>query len=526
VKIGRLYAAHAEGYTVRIMTTTLQIAPIFSDNMVLQREKDLPIYGGGQDGFQVRLCFNGISLNTKVRNGRWLLTLPPQQAGTRGTLEITDGQSSFCFSNVVFGDVWLAGGQSNMELELQNCLNGKAELAASFNPDIRFYQALKQVYGTEGFHENERQCRWHVCAQDSAATLSAVAFFFARKINAETGIPIGIINCNWGGTSISAWLSEEQLSRSAAGKKYLDDYAALVGNKTDEQYEQEMQEYFAQWSAWDKRVQERRALDPLVSWEVLNKECGECPWPQPAGKKSPFRPTNLYHSMIRRVSPFALKGFLYYQGEEDYTRASDYGEMMCYLIDQWRTDWHDDGLPFLFVQLPMYASRAEMEAGLDKDESWQIIRENQYKVSRLIANTGLAVIIDKGEFDNIHPLDKQTVGFRLALQALKKVYGRKISADGPIFKRVERISGGVIRVYFDHAELGLEAHGSLEGFELAGSDLRYYAAQAVIEGSTVALSADEVSEPEHFRYAWYKYGPTPLFGKNGLAAMPFQASLF
>jgi sialate O-acetylesterase len=502
--------------------STLQVAPIFSDNMVLQREKDLPVWGTGKNGRQVRLYFKGIVSEAEIRDGRWSLTIPPQHAGTGGVLTITDGETFYNFTNIVFGDVWFAGGQSNMEFELQNCLNGKAELAASFNPDIRFYQVLKQVYGTESFSENQRLCRWQVCAADTAASLSAVAFFFARQINAETGIPQGIINCNWGGTSISAWMSCEQLNRSAAGKKYCDDYAALIGNKTEAEYEEAMKDYHAAWTAWDKRVQERRAADPAVSWEVLNKECGECPWPQPAGIKSPFRPSNLYHSMVRHVSPFALKGFLYYQGEEDYKRADDYGEMLYYLIDQWRTDWQDESLPFLFVQLPMYASRAEMDAGLENDESWQIIRENQYKISRIIANTALAVIIDRGEFDNIHPLDKQTVGFRLALQALKKVYRQDISADGPVFRRLER-TGSAIRVYFDHAELGLEAHGHLEGFEIAGSDFRYYQAHAVIEGSTVLLSSPQVPTPQLVRYAWYKYGPTPLFGKNGLPAQPFRA---
>lgn len=504
--------------------TTLQLAPIFSDNMVLQREKDVPLWGGGQEGSTIRLKFNDIVCETEVRGGLWRLSLPPQQTGARGSIEITDGHSFLHISNVVFGDVWLAGGQSNMELELQNCLNGKAELASCFNKDICFYQVLKQTLGSYGFDENEKLCKWIVCSPDTASTLSAVAFFFAREINAQTGVPIGIINCNWGGTSISAWMSEKYLMRSEAGRKYIDDYASLVGGKTDEQYESEMQDYFAQWSAWDERVKQRRALEPSVKWEVLNRECGECPWPQPAGNKSPFKPANLYNSMISRAAPFALKGFLYYQGEEDYKRPHDYGQMMCYLINQWRTDWHDDTLPFLFVQLPMYTSLSEIACGLDKDESWQIIREEQYKVSRFVANTALAVIIDRGEFENIHPLDKQTVGFRLALQALKKVYGRDISADGPIFRRFEPVASS-IRVYFDHAELGLEMRGPAEGFEIAGRDCKYYEAQAFIEGSTVLLRSPHVTEPEHVRYAWYKYGPTPLFGKNGIPASPWRAGL-
>ena len=240
--------------------------------------------------------------------------------------------------------------------------------------------------------------------------------------------------------------------------------------------------------------------------------------------------------MIRRVAPFALKGFLYYQGEEDDLRAADYGEMMCYLIDQWRADWRDDGLFFLFVQLPMWASRSEFDEGL-VSKNWPVIRENQYKVSKIIANTGMAVAIDRGEFDNIHPLDKQTIGFRLALQALKKVYGKDVEADGPVFRKAKN-EGTRIRVYFDNVAPGLVARevqdgsrpltdgtetADIAGFEVAGADGVYRAARAVIDGGTVLASSPDVPRPERVRYAWIKWGPTPLYAKNGHPAMPFRS---
>ncbi|MDR1866795.1 MAG: sialate O-acetylesterase [Treponema sp.] len=497
------------------------VAPIFSDYMILQRDTTVRVWGTGTDGDRIEVKVGTSVSQATVRDNRWTCSIAPQRAGTTGFLTVSNGSMQLSFHDVLFGDVWLAGGQSNMELELQHCLNGSAELADSAHPSIRFYQVLKRSFVDDAFEVEEKKNRWQVCGPETAAQLSAVAYFFARNINAETGIPIGIINCNWGGTSISAWMSEQKLAKTVAGQQYLDEYAKLVGDKTDEQYDQEIEAYFNDWRAWDERVQTCRTHDPAVSWEVLNAVCGECPWPQPAGKKSPYRPANLYHAMIRRVAPFSLKGFLYYQGEEDWNRANDYGEMLRDLIDQWRTDWADDSLPFLFVQLPMYASHADVEAGLEKDESWQILRENQYKVSRTVANTGLAVIIDCGEFDNIHPLDKQTVGFRLALHALKKVYGYDCEADGPIFRRFER-EAGAIRLYFDHAIGGLEARGVLKSFEVAGADGILHPAHARIERNTVILTSPDVQEPEHARYAWIKYGPTPLYGKNGIPAMPFR----
>jgi sialate O-acetylesterase len=500
----------------------LQTAPLFSDNMVLQRDTEVRVWGTGVEGTTVTVRFGASTAEAVVRNGKWRCFLPPQNAGVTGSLRVSDGNAELCFNNVIAGDIWLAGGQSNMELELQHCLNGEKELASCANPRIRIYQAVKQAVDGDALLKAEQHNGWKVCAPDTAAAMSAVAYFFARKVAAETNVPIGIIGCNWGGTSISCWMSEEQLRRSKAGQKCLDDYAARIGDKTGEQWNAEMDAYFAEWRAWDARVQARRKLDPAVTWETLNAECGECPWPQPAGRKSPYCPTNLYHSMIRRIAPFTMKGFLYYQGEEDWNRAEDYAGLMWYLIDQWRGDWGDKDMPFFFVQLPMYASKRELEAGLANNAQWCVLQENQYKASKFVANTGMAVIIDCGEFDNIHPLDKQTVGFRLALQALKKTYGRDVPADGPVFRKAVN-EGGAIRVYFANAEIGLESRGPLEGFEVAGEDGAYYKADAEIEGGTARVFSDKVAVPVRVRYAWSAWGPAPLYAKNGLAAMPFRS---
>jgi len=508
----------------------LQMPPIFSDNMVLQREKPVPVWGSANPGSTVRVIWesgeNRVEALTKVSGMDWSLTLPPLPACQRGELLISDEWNEVRFRNVVTGDVWFAGGQSNMEMELINCRNGAAELAACANADIRFFQVVKRAVKDEDYFREERQSAWQVCAPQTAAMLSAAAFFFARKINADMGIPIGIINCSWGGTSISAWMSREQLERSRAGQRCIDDYAAQVGGKTDAQYYAEMAEYDALWRAWDDRVRARREKEPDVSWETLNIECGPCPWPQPAGNASPYCPTNLYNSRIRRVIPFALKGFLYYQGEEDQGRAADYCDLMYYLIDQWRSDWGDNTLPFLFVQLPMYASREDVEAGLPS-KNWCVLRESQYHASQKIAHTGMAVIIDCGEYENIHPFDKQTVGFRLALQALQKVYGKNIEADGPVFSWAQA-QGGSLRLHFDHAESGLEFRGDPLGdplgFEIAAASGPYYPAEAVIDGSDVVIRSDKVEQPQRARYAWIQFGPTPLYAKNGLPAMPFRTN--
>jgi sialate O-acetylesterase len=503
---------------------SLRIAPIFSDDMVLQHGKPVPLWGTGTEGGTVRICWKSvksIEVETKVSGGKWTTVLPPLDPGINGDLIISDAESEIHLKNVITGDIWFAGGQSNMEMELPNCQNGSAELAACCNPNIRFYHVVKRAVVDDDYIREETQNKWQVCTPETAVMLSAVAYFFARKINTDLKIPIGIINCSWGGTSISTWMSKDQLQRSVAGQRFINDYSVKVGNKTDAQYKAEMQEYDRQWREWDSRIRAKREKDPNASWEVLNKECGLCPWPQPAGNTSPYCPVNLHTARVLRVAPFAIRGFLYYQGEEDESRAADYAEMMYYLVDQWRSDWNDRSLPFLFVQLPGYASREDMEAGLPY-RGWCALQESQYLASLNIANTGMAVIVDRGEFDNIHPFDKQTVGFRLALQALKKVYGKDIEADGPVYVWAQA-EGSNLRLHFDHAECGLEFQGEPLGFEIASLDGPYHPAEAKIDGTNVILHSDQVTEPYRVRYAWRKLSPTPLFAKNGLPAMSFRS---
>lgn len=500
-------------------------AAVFSDHMVLQREKPFCVFGFGRTDSRVNVEIDGCTAQASVKNGRWSVTLPAHKAGGPFAMRISCGEMVLQFADVLFGEVWFAGGQSNMELELQNCKNGKAELASCANENLRFYNVGKHAYIDEAFLQAERENSWRVCSPDTCADISAVAYFCARDLQQELQVPVGVIDCYWGGTSISCWMPEETLKRSAAGQKYLDDYAAMVGSKTDADYDREMQAYNAEYTRWDEKVRAMRAENPAVTWEALNEKCGVCPWPQPAGRKSPFRPAGLYKTMVQRVVPYTLRGFLYYQGEEDWARCHDYGEMMLYLIRQWRSDWQDGELPFLFVQLPMFISKADWSKGED-NRTFCFLREQQEQVYRFARNTGLAAALDCGEFDNIHPLDKQTVGSRLALQALQKVYGMPQEADSPSFAGFST-EGGSLRVFLTHTAGDLQLRSECtspfgSAFEAAGEDMRFYPAKVLLEHGSVLLSAEQVPYPVHARYAWYSYGPTPLYGGSGLPALPFR----
>ena len=504
----------------------LSVGAIFSDHMVLQREKPIPVWGTAapETPVSVSLGMETVS-GVSDRSGFWMICLSPVQTARGLVMTIRSGEEVTAFHDVSAGEVWLAGGQSNMELELINSLDGARAVAGSADTDIRFYMTPKCAVTGEELSRQEAKSGWKVCGPDTSAVMSAVAWYFARHLRAAADVPVGIICCAWGGTSVSCWMSREQLLKTAAGAAYLEEYDKLVGDKTDLQYRLEMEMYNREWEAWDARVRAKRKEDPDVSWEVLNEECGLCPWPQPAGRQSPFRPAGLFYSMVQRVRPYAIRGFLYYQGEEDEAKYAVYDWMMYSLISEWRREWGDDRLPFLFVQLPMYIAKADAVQGKD-DRHWAMLRDQQMKISRTVANTGLAVLTDCGEFDNIHPLDKETVGFRLALLSRNKVYGETVCAEAPYMERVEYKDG---KAYAHFASSGgsLKMRGEkLSGFEIAGKDGVFYPASGSIDMNTVTLMAEQVKTPAFLRYAWKNYCAANLYGATGLPAAPFRTDQF
>lgn len=493
---------------------------IFSDNMVLQRRKNVVLWGEGADDRTITVAFGGEAYWGKVVGEKWQVMLPPHEYGGDFRLSVDDGYETIAFENVVFGEVWLAGGQSNMELSLLDSADGEKAVEEADDRWLRLYATPKHAVIGEELLREERENTWKVCSPKTAGAFSAVAYYCAKRFRDALDVPVGLIGCYWGGTSISCWMDEAVLTKSKAGQQYIDDYATLVGEKTDAQYSEEMDAYFAEWHAWNERVERRRAMEPDVGWEVLNRECGLCPWPQPAGRTSPFRPAGLFGSMIQRIAPYTLRGFLYYQGEEDAARCRSYGEMLCSLVRNWRSEWRDYTLPFLFVQLPMYISKEDFDKGED-NANWPLLREQQWLASQMIRNCGMAVTLDCGEFDNIHPANKQPVGERLALQALAKVYGAHVNAEGPYPVSLERQKDRLL-IRFHKSGSGLMLTGE-QAFELAGHDGQYHPATAqLLPDYMLSLQAEGIEWPQSARYAWAAYGLTPLYDGAGLPAAPFR----
>ena len=497
----------------------MRAAAIFSDNMVLQREKPIAVWGDGKDGITVTVALGGHIASTTVRDGKWRVTLPPMPAADNLTMTITSGAVVITFTGIAVGEVWLCGGQSNMEYEIRNEKNGKA-LLETLTPDtpVRFYYTPKQRIIDETFEATERNTCWSKASPEASGAWSAVGLYFALEVAERLGVTVGLIGCNWGGTSASAWVSRDVLESHAAIKPYIDEYDAATAGKTREELIAAFDEYAAYQDEWYVRYSKYMEEHPETSWDEAQKILGESRYPGPMSPKNEMRPCGNYETMLQRVCPYTLRGFLYYQGESDDHRPGSYETLLESLIACWRRDWGEPELPFLNVQLPMFRYLYESDR-----KHWCVIREAQYRVYRKLKNTGLAVLTDCGELDNIHPIDKAPVGHRLALQALAEVYGEisRAEACAPMF-RSAYANGAEMTVLLDYADDGFLLTGEPVGFELAGEDLEFRPAKAVLERGRITLTAADVPAPKYARYAWTNYMEVTVFGRNGLPLAPFR----
>ena len=497
----------------------MRAAAIFSDRMVLQREKPVVVWGDGRDGRTVTVTHAGNSASCTVKDGRWRVTLPPMPAADDLTMTIESGAVQIIFKEIAVGEVWLCGGQSNMEYEIKDERNGQA-LLDSLTPEcgVRFYYTPKQRMIDDAFERTERQAVWNEATPEAARSWSAVGLYFALELSQKLGVTVGLIGCNWGVTSASAWVSRDVLESDTALRAYLSDYDEQVAGKTDAELIAAYDAYMAYQDQWWAAYSALLAEHPDTPWDAALKIVGESKYPGPMGPKNENRPCGLYETMLRRVCPYTLRGFLFYQGESDDHRPETYETLLTALIGCWRRDWDDSTLAFLNVQLPMY------RAAYDPDyKHWCRIREAQANVYRKLRGTGLAVLADCGEFDNIHPKEKAAAGHRLALQALCEVYHKmpRAKASAPMFvSGYPAGSSFVIRT--ENASDGFRLTGDAAGFELAGADGIFYPADAAFAPDCITLTAKAVAAPRYARYAWTNYMEVSVYGMNGLPLMPFR----
>lgn len=484
-------------------TDEFTVADVFTDHMVLQRNAVVKIWGEAPSGSVIEVRFAGQSKQVKAIRGKWKATLKTGEAGGPYQLDVINGNNKVSFQDVLIGDVWLAGGQSNMEFALRRVKDAQAEISSADYPQIRYYKVSRKFYP----EQNVSKASWNVCSPQTASEFSAIAYYFSKNIHKELNIPIGIIQTPVGGTTVEAWTSRNMLMSDKDFRPIVQHYDSIVDSYGTDGYEKLYNNYVSSLAEYQQlSAEQKKYIDKPV---------------EPMGRKNFHRPIGLSETMLSTVIPYTLKGFLFYQGESNTARGAQYRKLFPAMIKEWRTAWGQGDIPFLFIQLPKFET---------KTRYWYELREAQYLTSLHVKNTAMAVAFDQGNPKDIHPTVKDTVGWRLSQLALGKVYGKKIICQGPEFKKMTPNADGSLLLYFSNAGTGLVAKdnaSTLLGFTIAGKDGKFYPAKAVIVGKNqVKVKSNQVVNPINVRYLWVNSADMNLFNKEGFPALPFRTDKY
>ena len=449
----------------------ITLPEILSDNMVLQQQTDARLWGWSDPNadITIKTSWSSKTYQTKAdKNGKWLTAVPTPEAGyTAYTIEISDG-TPVTLSNVLIGEVWFCSGQSNMEMPLAGFDNCPIEDA---NEEIAFSSRWKGIrvatISRDGRTEPADRCtgKWETSCPQNAPRFSATAFFFAQTVNKVLDIPVGIINCSWGGSSVEGWLPKE-----------------IVSTYPDIDLERDI-----------------RKVQPGDWWHWTS-------------------PTIMYNGMLKPLQNYTVKGFLWYQGEANVGKHQTYAERLKTMVDLWRKEWGLGELPFYFVEIAPF--------GNGEGTASAFLREAQHKAESIITNCAMVStndLVEPYEATNIHPKDKKHVGERLAFQALTKTYHiQGIKADSPSYRSMT-VEGNAAILDFIHADNGFNRMNGMTGFEMAGEDRVFYPAQAELRWKNqIKVTCDKVEKPVAVRYGFRDFLPGNVADLHGLPLIPFR----
>ena len=480
-------------------------APLFTDHAVLQRDKPIPVWGTAAAGEKIAVIFAGQTFEaTADAGGKWRVDLPSQPANAKPSDLVIKGNNTITLSDIVVGEVWLASGQSNMELSVKNTYDSAIDIPASANfPLIRHIKIQQKVSDTP---LATAKGSWQVAGPATTGAFTAVGYYFARDLYELLNVPVGIINSSWGGTQIEPWINAETLAGNPAfapvGERWAQNVAAYPERKA---------KFTADFAAWEAERDAAKA----ASAPFTKRAPGQPGLPSESAQK----PSTLNNAMINPLVPYALRGALWYQGESNAGRANEYHALLSAMITSWRAQFGQGDFPFYWVQLANFTSKSPY----DTETSWAFLREAQTQTLSL-AHTGQTVTVDIGDSKDIHPRNKKDVGRRLARLALARDYGFKIADSGPVFAKAEREGAG-FRVSFTATTGGLRSplNTPLASFELAGEDKVFHPADAVLEKDTVLVTSAAVPAPVAVRYAWCNAPVASLCNGEGLPAVPFRS---
>jgi len=480
--------------TVPALRAEVKPNSLFSDGMVLQRGVSVPIWGTAKDGEKVTVKFQGQTVVTTARDGRWMVRLKRLKAGGPFTLSIA-GDNSITINNVLVGEVWVCSGQSNMAFQLARAANAKEAVAAAGDPELRLFTVPRSATDTP---QADAPGAWSESSPETAAGFSAVGYFFGRDLRRTLKVPVGLINSSVGGTPAEAWTSHVTLEKDPALKAVLERYAESVKN------------YDPAAAAAKRKQAMDRHKQAVAKAKEQGKPAPAAPRPQTDPRTGTSRPSCLYNGMIAPLQPYAIAGTIWYQGEANSGRADQYSKLFPAMIRNWREAWGQGKFPFLFVQIAPH-ERMTPE-----------IREAQLLSWQKVPRSGMAVITDIGNETDIHPTQKEPVGDRLSMAAHAIAYGEKLEYSGPVFSSM-KVKGNRAVLSFKHTGSGLVAmNGELKGFTIAGADGSFTPATAKIEGKTVIVESPSVASPKAVRYGWAATPDVNLFNQEGLPATPFR----
>jgi sialate O-acetylesterase len=490
----------------------IRLPAVISSHMVVQQQQPIVLWGWAEAGETISVKFRGQTANSQAdTQGNWRIELPPAAADSRPSSLTVSGSRSPAVTlvDILVGEVWMCSGQSNMEWTVERTHTSSPEIWRARYPQIRLFKIPRK---TAYEPQSDVEAEWTACSPDSVRGFSAVGYYFGLELFQALDVPIGLINASWGGTRIEPWTPIPGFQAVSELNSVLQEV-----RQAHFDYRDVLRTALPEWKSW------MNAVDKILAEEGI-------PPPAPERPRHPLdfpqQPTALYNGMVHPVVPFAIQGAIWYQGESNRNDGLLYKSKMEALIRGWRQVWGREDLAFLYVQLAPYNyayNREETGGEVPDFQRLPLIWEAQ-RESLALPGTGMAVVTDITNLNDIHPRNKKEVGRRLSLWALARTYGvQDLVYSGPLYRRMEA-DGSRIRLYFEHVGAGLTSlDGSpLSWFEIAGPSRVFYKAEAEIQGDTVVVWSPEVGSPRAVRLGWHQLAVPNLGNLNGLPASPFR----
>ena len=490
----------------------LRLATVFGDHMVLQRDQPIPVWGWAAPNDEITVSIADRTASAIADDdGKWMAKLSAMPAGGPHELNI-HGKQTLSLADVLVGEVWLCSGQSNMAMTVARSKDFDSEKSLANLPEIRMITVARDATPNKA---EDISGKWTVASPDSVGSFSATAWFFGQKLHQELDVPIGLINSSWGGTDIASWTSRSAQKSNDVLSQKMNAFDDVAKQFDLDEAKQRHEKALAKWKA---KAQEKKAA---------GKKVGKRPKRKTDPMFSPHRPSNLFNGMINPLIPFSMRGAIWYQGERNSKTLEAgklYKDQLPLLINDWRARWGIGDFPFITVQLPNFHAKPDTAI---QNTGWVMVREGQMK-SLALQNTGIAITTDVGMAKDIHPVNKQAIGQRLALWALGTTYGKDLIHSGPIFSTCEfDTTSKRAVVSMAHAGDGLKTSDSkaVSGFAVAGDDRVFHEATATFDASQKKLfvSCDAVENPIAVRYNWADNPTGNLVNSAELPAAPFRS---